>query len=337
MKGFKSNFDTYIKNDNADQSFESNTHELNKDTELEIFDIQAEKKHMVEQMHELLQKADAGKEVSFSKNARSIEEIDGKMYYFKKGGERAEATKGDIMVSGINGFDLKLSEAVDKTTKKEFIVRETRRKIQDLYNKQLLLAELKNDLANERDGGLKAYEAISEMEETKPYETKKAGLLVETMIHSHLTKLFIDNPHLPITFEAADVYEDVRNKIDFKIHIKKEYTRGLSVKSHMDAGIQFTMNTSKTEVKENQIKHSKKYLELLDEKPVDDILLVSLPIDEVNDTVQSWKDDGKNKSIGGPTEKWTLETKKLVFTKMLEKLPDTLNINPEEWWNSLNK
>ena len=335
MKGFKANFDNFLKNKKEDKEFKDTHYYLHQETLSGILDIQKEKERLITTMHTLLEQVDNGQEIAFSDRGKKIEVEGDTMYFFKKNGIKEKATKGDIMVAGINGIDITLTEGIDRNIKKEYILREIKRRIQSLYNQQLIQAELENVNAHPKDLCRDAYEKIKETKNMNPYESEQTGVLAETMIESYLTKLFIDNPLLPFEIEVADVHEDVRSKIDFKLHIKKEYTRGLSVQTHKDAGIQFTMDSNKTDVKKEQIEKSKEYMERLDKKPVDDLILVSFPITEIQESLQSWKNDGKNKSIAGPTEKWSLETKKLVFTKILEKLPPSLHIDTETLWDSI--
>lgn len=335
MKGFKENFEDFLKNKSENKEFKDRTYYLNENTQEKILSIQERKQELVETMHELLKKVDTGEDISFVKHGKNIYTDNGEGYALNRQGEKIFQTKGDIMVAGINGFELNLDSNFDRQTKKEFILRETRRKIKEIYNEQLIIAELENLSANPHDLCIESYQEISKSKKMKPYESIQSGILAETMVESYLTKLFIDNPNLPFTIEMGDVHNDVRSKMDFKLHIKKEYTRAIKINTHNNTGIQFTLDKDKEEFKQEQIDKSKKFINRLDKKPVDDLILVSMSLSEIQESLEKWKNDGKNKSIAGPSEYWNPETKKLVFIKMLEKLPKELKINPEELWNSI--
>jgi hypothetical protein len=110
------------------------------------------------------------------------------------------------------------------------------------------------------------------------------------MIESYFLKIVEDNPNLPFTFEGADVYDDVEYKADFYLHIKKEFKRGVKIKScdtddcdKENIGIQYTGNTAKTEKKKNQIEKSKKFNQ---GKVFDDLVLVSIPLDSISDALK---------------------------------------------------
>lgn len=337
MKGFKLNFENFLKDKSKNKEFRDKNYYLNQETQQDILNIQEAKIKLIDHMHDLLRKIDNNENVSFSPYGKKIIMEDDQAKIIKRGGETESVSRGDIMVAGINGFDLDLHADIDRETRKEFVVRETKRRIAKLYDEQLLMAELENINKRSDDLGILSYENIADRQDLGVYESKKTGLLAETMVESYLTKIFIDNSDLPFSIEPADIYDDVRNKMDFKLRIKRDYNRGVNVRTHKNTGIQFTMDAEKTKFKKEQIRKSKAYMDRLDEKPVDDLILVSFPITEIKESIDKWKSDGKHKSIAGPSEKWSKETKKLVFIKMIEKLPESLNINPEELWDSIQK
>lgn len=336
MEGFKQNFESYIKSNDKKKDFSDKRYHLDNETQESILETQDEKLSLTEHMHMLLQKVDNNEEISFHEHARLVNKEGDNFVITKKGGIKEVITTGDILVAGMNGFDIKLDSKIDRLTKKRFILQETTRRIKELYNNQLMAAELKNKNNRPMDGVIGAYEKIAETKDSKAYENKKSGILAEQMVESFMTKIIADNPHLPFTLEMADVYDDVRRKIDFKLHVKK-HVRGIKVESGSNTGIQFTLNQSKTALKEKQIERSKEHMSRLDRKPVDDLVLVTMSLNEVQSSRDAWLADGKQKSIAGPAEHWSSETQKLVFTKMLEKLPASLEIDAEELWLSLKK
>jgi len=335
MKDVEQNLNEYLKN-NKVLEFRDRNYYLNEESLAKIDTIQKEKLALVEHMHELLQKVDSGESISISENSRDIRNDNGSFYSIDDSGEKQVYTKGDLMVAGMNGFDISLDANIDSQTKKEFILRETRRALKALHNEQIIITELENKNVSPRDLCIQSYKEIEKTKNLLPYESKQSGILAETMIESFLTKLAIDNPSLPFRIEMGNVYDDVRRKIDFKLHIKNEYKRGVKIETQKsDVAIQLTMDTGKTAFKEDQIRKSQEYSKKLTKREFDDFVLVTVSIDEIKKSLEEWNSQGDLKSLAGPSDIWTEQTRKLVFIKILEKLPPHLEIEPAELWESI--
>lgn len=341
-KGFKQNFENFIKKNDPEKSFRDKSYYLDDTTQNEILEIQTEKQNLMALMHEKLSQVDTGESISFAQYGKSIIQENGEYFVIKKGGVKEAVTKGDIAVAYKNGFDLNLDANVDRETKKLFILQETRARISDLYNQQLIKAETENKNRSPHDLSYKAFEALQEEESRPIYENRPYGKMAETMVESFFTKFLVNNPQLPFTIESADVYDDVRKKIDFKIHIKQEYVRGVKVNSDdgiesgSDTGIQFTLNQEAEAHKQEQIERAKENMKKFGDDKFDDLVLVTIPLHDIKEKIDSWHAMGKDKSIAGPADLWDEQTQKLIFTKMLEKLPGHLAVNSEELWESIH-
>lgn len=338
-KGFKQQFESFLKSKDDAKEFHDRQYYLDETTQEAILKIQDQKQVLVDLMHEKFRAIDEGKEIGFEKFARTVTSENSKLYLYKKGGVRESVSRGDIAVAYKNGFDIQLDASVDRATKKLYVMSEVRSRIKSLYDEQLITAELDNKNRSPHDPSYRAYEALAEEESRPVYEGRPYGKMAETMVESFMIKFIVDHPNLPFTIEATDVYDDVRKKIDFKIHLKQDYIRGVRVGTHElegftgDTGIQFTLNQSAHDHKQEQIARAKENMQRHGERNFDDLVLVSIPLNDIKEKVDSWNALGKDKTLGGPADLWNQETKKLIFSKMLEKLPQHLDIDSEKLWN----
>jgi len=338
----KENFTNFVKKSEKFQETQEMKY-VEKETRKEIFNFQDEKERVIVQMHELLKKTDAGEEISFEeKDLISVGYENGKYKTFgKKGGE---ISKGDIAVASMWGKNLKLNSEVDRKTKKEFILRESKKRISSLWDKQINLAV--QDTDSEDVFKLQAFNGLkksADAESKMKYEEMSSGHIAEKMVDSFMTKILVNNPDFPFTMEQADTYDDVNEKMDFIFHIKKEYSRGLNIKSceeesekdceKNDIGVQYTMNTD-PEVqnkKINQIDKSKK--RNIDK--VDDIILVTVPLGKIQEVLKKFKEKKRDNNFSGPEQFLNMDIKRTLFKSMLENLPENLNINAEEYWKKI--
>jgi len=338
---FKKNiFESFVKkkiNKNEAEKKDRDFKYLEKESENEIFDFQKEKEKLVEKMHQLLKIADEGGEISFGEKDLISVGLDDEGKYQTFGKNPGNITKGDIAVASIWGKNLKLNSEIDRKTKKEFILRETRREISKLWNKQLSLM-VKDSRETNHIKSIQGLEESAKYEENQEYEKIKGGHLAEKMVNSFFTKI-LENNDFPFSIEEADVYDDAIDKIDFYFHIKKEYTRGLNIEAcgeekdcieKNNIGIQYTMNKDAIEKKKKQIESARKRV------GVDDIVLVTVPLDHISEALEKWKADKKNRSdFSGPERFLDDNLKEKLFKSLLSNLPKELNINSEEYWEKI--
>ncbi len=298
-------------------------------TTKEMLRIQEKKQTLMNTLHEKLKEIDRGGAVAFEKNVRTVSQNeDGHFFVYGKRGIKIPLTFGDVARASIWGTQLKLDENVARKKKKEFALMETKRRIGALYDKQLALWGAHVDI-NTNTGKDEAYEAILARQE-KSFKEIPNGVLAEKIIASYFTKMNYDHPELPFTFEVADVYEDVENKIDFIFTIKTHKRgMGVDVTDQREIGIQFTMNQKALERKQKQIANAKKSNEL----KVDDLVLVAMPIAQIREALTKWQGAGKNARLNtAPEDYLPQQTRKQIFMAIMEKLPQDLDIDPERCW-----
>jgi len=282
-----------IKDEEVKQGEISKSLHVPEDIGIEVIDSQREKQDLVNLMHEKFKLIDEGQEIVFDRDSISVDiNKDGKIFAYGKKGVEIPLTNGDIARGSLWGLNFKMSANFDRKTKKEFVLREIKRKIASLYDKQLAVIGA-NTSVNKNTGLDNAYEAILERSESK-LDEKKAGVLAEKVIESFFTKLNINHTELPFSFESVDVFEDVENKIDFIFKVKT-HNRGVKVELGKDAkiGIQFTINPNAENKKMRQIKRVKRDNNL----EVDDLVLVTLPMEKINHIVETWRNSTKNEKI----------------------------------------
>lgn len=170
------------------------------------------------------------------------------------------------------------------------------------------------------------------------------GIIAERMARNFLARLQYSNPEIGLTVESSNAIEDAELKYDFKI-MTSQKRRGVAVEgdevprkkfvaAKKRIGIQFTatMNPSAIRKKEFQIKWIRKNLEELESKyqhilkdPVDDIVLVALPLGTYKDCYKKWLDTGK--PSGGP-EQYLGQKDKTVLLKRTTR--DFLDLSENE-------
>jgi predicted nucleic acid-binding protein len=68
---------------------------------------------------------------------------------------------------------------------------------------------------------------------------------------------------------------------------------------------------------------------------VDDVVLITLPISGIRKVVEEWKESRRKIDLYGPEKLLDLEVRKKIFLAVLSKLPRSLNINGEEYWEKV--
>ncbi len=214
-------------------------------------------------------------------------------------GERA--TIGEIIASRHHGTSLSLpvkgSSFEEKRLHQLYVEHHVRDILTSEANKALAEALVKEN--EKKDHFISR--AYSKIAEGKGTESEQLGVLAEKLMIGVAETIAIDRPDLHLVIRSANAYQDVADKIDFIISTKTK-KRGVGVDTkesgydEKNFGIQFTLNTSKKEFKEDQIAKSK--ARGLD---VDDILLVYVEQDMLAEAIKEWKEKGS--SHKGPWSK----------------------------------
>ncbi len=226
-------------------------------------------------------------------------------------GERTNLTKGEIFTDAEWDTFYKLGPSVDQSVRADYIKQIAAIKLRNLLDRQIAINESHN--FNLDEGKRKAYQA----REMEPDETHN-GLVAEKIVRCMLKKISIDSDDKFFIKEVA-ISDDVNNKIDFIIQ-RVKHNRGVGVKQEKDAndiGIQLTTNSSRenTEHKKSQINKVK--TRLGEEMPVNDLVLITIPIKNVIDLLNKWK---ARKVPGGPDKLWDKDKREKIIRGVLDQI-----------------
>lgn len=271
--------------------------DLSLEAQQEVFFLQAVKQNIMEELHRDIRNIDKLKP---AKGARRVEKHGGG--YVVDG---QPVSLGSIMTDGTWDIDYAFDPgSVPKAVRKKYLVEQARRELQGLLDRQIILDEM------DRGYNYPTYEAIKENAEKG---AEKPGLIAEKMVENFLKKLTYDFD-VDFEVETADVYQDVEQKLDFIIR-RKSRRRGVEVVAGQ--GVQFTIDPTpdKHRSKQKQIDRAKRNFGRVGDYPVDDIVLVSVPMDDVKKVFDTWK---RTQASGGPDELWESRTKERIFKGVME-------------------
>jgi len=291
-----------------------------------IFDLQVEKQKVMAALRRDLDvlkatKAKGGPEKKDQK-IPTIQYNSTEKIFYRPGKRPVQVTLGEIMTSGEWGLSFHLDETVPRDIRKQYILREAKRKIGDLLDEQIIEEESVSDFTHfmKRD----AYAAMGQERSAKK-ETMRAGILAEKMVRNYLDSLSFDH-HVSFSIRKADAYDDVEGKIDFIVEAK-HYRRGVQVEKNTTddvverLGIQFTINTT-PEIRAHK-EHQAAQARRTSGGRVNDIVVVQIPLNSVNKLHQEWRDAGK--PPGGPEKRWDAQTKEKIFRGVMSGV-----LSPEE-------
>lgn len=224
-------------------------------------------------------------------------------------------TLGDLLYDGDWGVKYACDPgSVSKHVQKKFLVETAKRKIRDLYNKQIVHDALASDkVPEDRKQSFKWFTEAAKREH-------EPGWIAERMVENVVRKACIDRD-LDIRLSPATAFEDVEEKIDF-IADRKQHAAGVGVESLSNGiervGIQFTISRV-ARGKNAKIENAKtKYAELLKARNIKDIVLIKLQVKGAQQKYLEWKRNGM--PPGGPE----LLVNPNVRKKMLKYIMGTL-------------
>jgi len=283
----------------------SESSNTSKRSQVDIFNLQRRKQEIINELKKNISRLDGGNNEKNQETAREI--------FLNKEGSLQDnngevISLGELITDGEWDIDYSLnSETVPRQIRKRYLIERAKIKLQNLLDDQIAINERDSENVDimKRDAYKRSYE-------DKHLGVEKAGLLAEKMVRNLLKKIIIDLG-ADFELEKADLYQDVNQKIDFIIK-RKSRGRGVRIEESMEnLGIQFTINTREDikRHKEKQIERSKK--ELLPEDHIKDIVLVSVPINDINNKYNEWKMD---KRPGGPDKLWSIADKKRIFEEI---------------------
>ncbi len=284
----------------------------------EVVALQLKKHKVMEELHEKIQALEKGEAVSgFTEGEpRSVEwnKAGHRAIVALPSGKRVPATVGEMVTDGEWGIAYTLEKDIPKDIKKRFVVAEARRKILALADEQIIETERVKTTTREGGTTSPSYRNIYE----DVYKNERTGIIAEKLIKTFFEKNIIDH-ELQMTLEAVDVQRDIDQKIDFIIHLpSKKRGVGTEVSEERgDVGIQLTTDDSfeAHQRKTKQIEKAKKQLSERNDD-VDDIVLVTLPLKQLNMIVSEWRRDEMRP--GGPIKRWNDPQKEQVFRGVLQ-------------------
>lgn len=231
------------------------------------------------------------------------------------GAETILLTQGEIMAAAEWGIWFQFDSSVPRTMQSKVMRNQVHHVLADQFDKQLTMFGKADRLSDDRKRD--AYARIEQSEQS--IENMPDGILAEKMLMSLLTKEIHDGD-LPFSVQSVDVYEDMEHKID--IITVNDTRRGVKTEVHeQKIGIQFTLSKSYATLahKNKQLSRVRKHL---NETEVDELILVSMPIDDIRSIFERWRynPDGSHKKTldpRGPDHLWSPETKKQIINHLV--------------------
>jgi hypothetical protein len=285
-------------------------------TQEQVYKIQLQKQAIVEQvkkdLNQLRKSAKFekvypnGKPVSFS------ELTDGFVV------SKSEAiTWGELLTDGDWDVAYNLDATVPVEKRRQYMVEMARKQLRRLLDEQIIADESSSRKTHEWKQ--EAYKARGrELDETH------GGLIAEKMVRNMLKKLSIDFG-ADFVIEDSNIYYDVEKKIDFIIHCRSR-RRGVNVKASKtfrDIGVQFTTNASEKNQDRKQTQIDRVKSQFGSESPVDDVVLVAIPLSDIRETYLKWK---ASRKAGGPDKMWAREKKEKLVRGVLAGIIDEQEI-----------
>lgn len=304
------------------------TAHTNAEAESEIYKIQKSKLEKLSKFKKWLEKTrdiSSGNFVhpEIQKNLPVVSvDSEGNFTMKSTNGQSKSITIGEIMTDHEWNIDYTFDKSVNIHDVRTYYLNQLKDDLREKLDKQIIISE-----TNFTQGSTATQEAYRKIEKTMESGSEQQGIIAEKMVKNFLKKLSLDT-NADFEVVDADVYQDVEQKVDFIIHRKnKEKNQGAKVEesdtitspTFEDIGVQFTINTSKTEYKEKQISRSKKNLQ-----NIDDLVLVTLPAHDAGKLYDSWK---KNPQSGGPEKMWNKNIQETVFRGVMAKIMNQQEID----------
>lgn len=237
-------------------------------------------------------------------------------------GKKTEITLGEMITDSEWGNNYTFDETVNIHDIRQYYLNQLKAELRDQLDRQIIISETSNHY-----GSTSKQHAYAEIGKRIEQGSEQGGVVAEKMVKNFLKKLTIDGD---ADFEIidADAHQDVDQKIDFIIHRKAgNHVRGARVEeadsvdvTYKDIGIQFTTALDKSIHKQSQIDKVKSSRHGMGE--VDDIVLVTLPVEQASGLYKKWKE---HKTSGGPEKSWSTQTQQAIFRGVMQQV-----LSPEE-------
>lgn len=242
-----------------------------------------------------------------------------KMLFVEHRGKKIPITLDDILADGEWGIlyypDKSVPPIWRRRIRKRSDIAEARRQIESIFNEQLTKIQ-----GIPLPTSAIPLENLNKIIEENP-GSAAAGIIAERMVKTLLMRWARRNPGFSFKVESSNSWEDAELKYDFKIIFTK-ITKGIAVEGENMPrneyvsgkkliGVQLTTSANPKNLakKSEQIERARKKMEevinkspygKLIKRPVDDIVLLSLPFDGYLACFRRWEKEGK--PPGGPEQ-----------------------------------
>lgn len=298
---------------------------VKKEKQKEVFDIQKEKQHLMERLYENLRCLDDENcmpERPPESRLVTYDENKNEFLVQMPNGTQEPATLGDVLTDGSWGLVYYLDpQSVSRMAQKKFFVESAKRELQDLLDEQITISERPTAFKSGEVGIYRQKQRVKGDLKKIPNDDSGhtrgiKGFVAEVAVKNFFQSLYY-NSLTDFRIVDADVYQDAREAIDFIIHIEK-HRRGVGVEVDdkiSDVAVQFT--TSKQSGKLAKVNKAK--MELIRLGVVDDMVLIKFSMKDLASYYDSWLKE--KKPPGGPFQYSSLERRKLLFERVIEKIP----------------
>lgn len=284
--------------------------------------IERQKVEKMQALHQAIKNLDNGEIVQeFADESRRAVYFDEKSskYFILENGKPRYLEVADLLSDYAWGIkyvpDAEMIEPSYRRLAKKVLVNETRRDLEEIHNKELVLQ-------NMGAGHSEKFEIVEKnWVERRDINTGSLGFITESMARELLARVAADK-RLDFVVERADAVEDGIYKYDFKVRSLVKL-RGVGIGGEVEInsrikkiGLQFTIKKSVV----HKIKDVKNIKQLMLETklPVDDVVLCKVRTTEFGEAFDKWLAEGK--PSGGPEQFLSPEIK----AKLLEAVQDRL-------------
>ena len=258
-----------------------------------------------QRLQDIDKKEDYPEEEAQSRRKVFYNESKNELFILEDNQER-KITYGDIVADYDWGVkyqpDKSMPEKIWRKIRKLSDITEARHNVEKIFNEELARIE-----------GVSLPTTSWTLELLKKHP--EAGVIAEKMIKNFLTRIQYNNPELNFAVESSNALEDAELKYDFKIIIPQK-RRGVAIEGEnlpreeyaaakKRIGVQFTISHKQKALEHKMAQigaakekiGEKEYTEFV-KKPVDDIVLLTLPLETYNKRFSKWLNT--KQPSGGP-------------------------------------
>ena len=286
-----------------------------------VFELQKQKQEIIKRLEEERRQLNNPDYLPEKELGSRKVSYDGEQFLVKgENGQVTALTLGEIITDYEFGINYYLDSSVPRAIQKKYALEKARRQLHGLLEEQIIYDDASR---GKMEVGAPIIARRKVLTGKVEYQHQE-GFLAEIMVSNFLEKLSIDYD-VDFKLVKADVYEDVFHKIDFFIK-RKSHNRGVKVEEietentkkveAKNFGIQFTLRKRGLLEKRKQISQMKE--KIGNEIELDDIVLVSVPLDRLRDIYSQWNE--ANRPSGGPDKLWDKSTKHFIVERIFQNI-----------------